>query len=129
MLRAVNAVERPAMRLIALCFALAATAALAEPLEIPGAASARIALAPHAERIRAETGVDLEILPVGTGQAMLDLIDGKTDAAVVTVPLVEAVAAAREAAWAEGRMLKLPPLAWRAIDGVPEAALVTRPDR
>jgi len=116
------------MRIVALCFALAATAAFAEPLEVPGAASAGAALAPHAARIRAETGVDLKVLPVGTGQAMLDLIDGKTDAALVSVPLAEAVAAAREAAWAEGRMLKLPPLAWRAIDGVPNAALVTRPD-
>ena len=72
--------------------------------------------------------MDLKVVPVGTGQAMLDLIDGKTDAAMVSVPLAEAVAAAREAAWAEGRMLKLPPLAWRAIDGAPGAALVTRPD-
>lgn len=112
-----------------LCLALAATAtaSAAEPLELQGAASARMAIEPHAARIRAETGVDLKVVPVGTGQAMLDLIDGKTDAAVVTLPLTEAVAAAREAAWAEGRMLKLPPLAWRAIDGVPGAAVVTRP--
>ena len=116
------------MRILVLCIALSATAAIADPLEVAGSASARAALAPHAARIQAESGVDLKVVPVGTGQAMLDLIDGKTDAAMVSVPLAEAVAAAREAAWAEGRMLKLPPLAWRAIDGVPNAALVTRPD-
>jgi len=118
-------------RRFALCLALAsplacATAA-AESLEIQGAASARMALEPHAARIRAETGVDIKVVPVGTGQAMLDLIDGKSDAAIVTVSLVDAVAAAREAAWAEGRLLKLPALAWRAVDGTPGVAVVTRP--
>jgi hypothetical protein len=56
---------------------------------------------------------------------MLDLLDGKTDAIVVTLPLAEAVAAAREAAWAEGRLLRVPALAFHPIEGVAGAGFVT----
>ena len=45
---------------------------------------------------------------MGTAQAMLDVLDGRASVAAVAMTLPEAVAAAREAAWSEGRMLMVP---------------------
>lgn len=43
-----------------------------------------------------------------TGRLVLDVIDGKAQAALVSMPLEQAVAAARETAWSEGRILGIP---------------------
>jgi hypothetical protein len=84
----------------AILAALLATPVMAsDRLQVPGAASAHYMLKPYAERIRVASGVDLDVTPVGTGQAMLDLIQGRAGVAVVTVPLVEAVASARILEW------------------------------
>ena len=80
----------------------------AESLPVSGSPALRYLLAPHVERIRSTSDVAIEVEPVGTSQAMLDLIDGKSAVAGVTMSLPEALAAAREAAWAEGRMLRVP---------------------
>ena len=90
---------------VAAC-ALSMQALAADPLAVRGSTAARLLLAPHLEAIHAASGVDLVVSSEGTGQAVLDILDGKASAAVVTVPLVEAVAAAREAAWAQGRMIR-----------------------
>ncbi|HEX7466421.1 MAG TPA: hypothetical protein VF309_07265, partial [Usitatibacter sp.] len=64
------------------------------------------------------------------GQLVLDVIDGKLTAAAIAIPFSHAVAAAREAAWAQGRVLTFPvPLRFHAVagvsrDGVP-AGLIT----
>ena len=105
--------------------ALAGAAHAAEPLSVEGSSSARFALQSHVERLKASGQAALDVVPVGTGLAMLHLIDGKSDAAVITMPLVEAVAAAREAAWGEGRLLRVPALAYHPIEGVEGAGLVT----
>jgi hypothetical protein len=109
--------------------AFAGAAVGAEPLQVEGSATARQALQPHVERIKAANAIDLQVIPVGTGQAMLDLLDGKTDTVVIAMPLADAVGAAREAAWAEGRMLKVPALAYHPIEGVEGAAFVRLADR
>jgi hypothetical protein len=110
---------------IALMGLLASQAAFAETLEVPGSTAARVLIAPHVDGIHAASGVDLVVVPRGTGQAMLDLIDGKSSVAVVTVPLTEAVAAARETAWGEGRMLRVGySLEWHPVAWVDEG---TRP--
>ena len=117
------------MRKAMLAAALAAmslTAAAAERFEVPGSAHARSLLAPHIDRIRAKAGIDLAVTPVGTGQAVLDVVDGRAELALVAVPLAEAVAAAREAAWAEGRMLALPPLDARPLEGAEGLSFVSR---
>jgi hypothetical protein len=85
---------------------LAASAFGADRLEAEGATSAYYMLKPHAAGLREKTGVELVVMPVGTARAMLDHIDGRTGAAVVTSPLADAVEAARTLAWAEqGRVL------------------------
>lgn len=84
---------------------LAASAFAADHLALPGATSAYYMLKGQAERIRAASDVDVEVDAVGTGQAMLDVIEGRTPAAVVTVPLADAVASARVAAWTSERRL------------------------
>lgn len=84
---------------------LACAAAAAESLEVRGSTAARLLVAPHVEALRAASDVDLVIAPRGTGQAVLDVIDGQASVALVAGPLTEAVAAAREAAWADGRIL------------------------
>lgn len=86
--------------------AMACVCAVAgERLEIQGATSARYLLAPHVQRIRAASDVEVVVAPVGTAQAMLDLIEGRSQAAVVTTSLADAVAAARVAAWTGERRL------------------------
>ena len=99
------------MRTAALIFtALVATLSggthAADRLVVSGAASAHFMIAPYAERIRDASDVELVVNPVGTGQAMLDLLEGRSRVAVITVPVYDAVAAARVAAWSsEHRLL------------------------
>lgn len=94
-----------AVAIAAVIAALAAPALAAEPLEIQGAQSAHDLLDAQAERIRAGSDVDLTVSPVGTGPAVLDVIEGRAEAAVVTESLYDAVADARITKWTEQRKL------------------------
>ena len=94
-----------AVAVAAVVAALAAPAIAAEPLEIQGAQSAHDMLVAHAERIRTASDVDLTVAPVGTGPAVLDVIEGRAEAAVVTESLYDAVADARITAWTEQKRL------------------------
>src|SRR3954462_5598629 len=91
----------------ALAAAFAASAFAADRLEVQGATSAMYMLRPHADGIRAASGAELVVDPVGAGHAMLDLIDGRTQVALVTSSLADAVASARVIAWTEERRLLL----------------------
>ncbi len=88
--------------------AWAQTAVAGDDGVVYGSASAVRMLAPYAGLMQAKAGVALSASNYGTGQLVLDVIDGKSQAAVVSMPLVQAVAAAREAAWSEGRILGIP---------------------
>jgi len=90
-----------------LAAAFAASVHAADTLQVQGATSAMYMLKPHAEGIRAASGAELTVDPVGAGHAMLDLIDGRTQVAVITSSLADAVAAARVIAWTEERRLLL----------------------
>jgi hypothetical protein len=94
-----------ARALAALAACLAASAFAADRLELPGATSAFYILKPYAESIREASSVDLVVSPVGSSQAVLDVLDGRAQAAIVTSPLVDAVAAARVLAWGEQHRL------------------------
>ena len=76
--------------------------------DVPGSPAAVFLLAPHLEQVKATSDVAVTAATVGSGQLVLDVIDGKAQAAVVAMTLPEAMAAAREAAWQEGRMLVVP---------------------
>jgi hypothetical protein len=95
------------LALAALTFAGSALAA--EPLEVPGATSAYYMLKSHTDRIRAASDVELTVAPVGTGRAVLDVVDGRAKVAVVTVPFMDAVASARVLAWSEEHRLLVVP--------------------
>jgi hypothetical protein len=97
---------RAVFAILALMSSLASLAA--ETIEVPGPPALRYLLAPHVERILATSGVEIEIVPVGTAQAMLDLLDRKANVAGVVMTLPEAVAEARAAARSEGRKLRIP---------------------
>jgi hypothetical protein len=87
----------------ALCAAFGLPAWAADHLDVSAAGSASRALAPHLQKIRSASDVELVVNPVGTGQAMLDVIEGKAAVALVsTTSLWDAVGAARVAAWSEG---------------------------
>ena len=103
--------------LVAAIVAALAFPAAAETFAVRGSAQAKALVAPHLESIRAKAGIALDVTATSTGQAVLDVIDGGTELALVAMPLTEAVAAAREAAWAEGRMLVLPALDYRPLEG------------
>lgn len=91
---------------VALAFALPAAAG--EILEVSGTPLTQNLIARHLETIEASSGVELEMSAVGCGKAMLDLIEGKSSVAAVSVPLPQAIAAARNQAKAEGRSLVVP---------------------
>jgi len=98
------------MKIAALIACIAAgfagQALAADRIEAEGATSAYYMLKPHAAALQDKTGVELVVAPVGTARAMLDLMDGRTRAALVTAPLADAVEAARNLAWSEhGRVL------------------------
>ncbi len=88
--------------------ALALNVAAGEAREVPGSPAAVFLLSAHLEQVKATSDVAVTAATVGTGQLVLDVIDGKAQAAAVAMTLAEAVAAAREAAWQEGRMLVVP---------------------
>jgi hypothetical protein len=94
-----------AVALAVVAAALAAPALAAEHLEIQGAQSATSMLAPHAGRILAASDVELVVSPVGAGPAVLDVIQGRAEAAVVTESLYDAVADARITAWTDHKRL------------------------
>lgn len=94
-----------AVAVAAVVAALALPAIAAEPLEVHGAQSAQDLLAGQADRIRTASDVELVVTPVGTGPAMLDVIEGRAEAAVVTESLYDAVADARITAWTEQKKL------------------------
>jgi hypothetical protein len=73
-----------------------------------GSASAVRMLAPYLNLIESRGDVAIVASHVGTGQLVLDVIDGKAAVAAIAMPLAHAVAAARLAAWEEGRIPTLP---------------------
>lgn len=102
---------------------LATPAAAADQGAVYASANALQMLAPYVGLIEAKGGVAVTASSLGTGQLVLDVLDGKAVAAAIAMPLPQAVAAAREAAWAEGRMLTIPdsirfhPVSGLAADG------------
>jgi hypothetical protein len=104
---------------------LLATSALAARADdartVYGSASAVKMLAPYVTLIESRGDVALVASPSGTGQIVLDVLDGKAAAAAIAMPLSYAVAAARAAAWEEGRMLNIP----ESLQFHPVAALST----
>jgi hypothetical protein len=95
---------RSLLAIVLATFAVSAVAA--DRLEIPGADSAHYLLAPHHDRIASASDVDLVVTPVGSGQAVLDVIEGRAQVAVVTESFADAVADARLAKWTgEHRLL------------------------
>jgi uncharacterized MnhB-related membrane protein len=83
-------------------------AAARDRLQVVGSPAAVFLLAPHLEQIESRSDVAVTVAAIGSGQSMLDVLDGKAAVAAVAMPLTEAVAAAREAAWSEGRIIAVP---------------------
>ena len=118
----------------AIVLAIATSVALPAPAGerdvVYGPESAVRLLAPYVDEIQAKSDIAIRTSKRDIGQLVLEVIDGKATAAVIAIPLSQAVAAARGAAWAEGRMLTLPvslrfhEVAGVSRDGVP-AGLVT----
>lgn len=73
-----------------------------------GSASAVRILAPYIHLIESRGEVAVVSSSAGTGQLVLDVLDGKAAVAAIAMPLPYAVAAARAAAWEDGRMLVIP---------------------
>ncbi|HEX7402892.1 MAG TPA: hypothetical protein VF287_02680, partial [Usitatibacter sp.] len=99
------------MRNVLAAIGLVILATLALPAEaggksaVYGSASAVGMLAPYLGLIDAKSEVSVSVSPLGSGQLVLDVLDGKSVAAVVAMPLPQAIAAAREAAREQGRTL------------------------
>ena len=89
------------------CAAWAGSAAAADAV-LYGSLNAVRMLKPYSGLMLSRAGLSLTASTSGTGQLVLDVIDGKESVAAIAMPLAQAVAAAREAAWAEGRTLKVP---------------------
>jgi DNA-binding transcriptional LysR family regulator len=119
-----------AFAVAAFCAAFSLPAWAADHLEVSAAGSASRTLAPHLQKIRDASNVELAVNTVGTGQAILDVIDGKSTVAIVsTTSLWDAVGAARVAAWSEGhRVVAVSPTLTMypiAVGGAQPLAFVT----
>ena len=88
--------------------AISAPADAREVRSVPGSPAAVFLLSPHLEQVRTTSNVEVSAAMVESGQLVLDVIDGKSQAAVVAMTLPEAVAAAREAARQQRRKLAVP---------------------
>ncbi|HEX7607423.1 MAG TPA: hypothetical protein VF348_11975 [Usitatibacter sp.] len=73
-----------------------------------GSAGAVGMLAPYLGLIDARSEVSVSVSPLGSGQLVLDVLDGKSVAAVVAMPMPQAIAAARDTAREQGRTLVVP---------------------
>ena len=98
---------------------LAVPATADDARTVYGSASAVRMLAPYLNLIQSKGDVEIVASPSGTGQLVLDVLDGKTSVAAIAMPLPHAVAAARVAAWEEHRMLIIP----ESLEFHPVAAL------
>jgi hypothetical protein len=87
---------------------LAAPATADDARTVYGSASAVRMLAPYLNLIESRGEVAVVASSSGTGQLVLDVLDGKASVAAIAMPLPQAVAAARVAAWEEHRMLVIP---------------------
>jgi phosphate transport system substrate-binding protein len=82
----------------AVALALCAPAAWADTVKLHGATTViNVVINPHREAVQKSTGHVLEIVGNNTGKGLVDLADGKADAALVSEPLDIAVAAAAAA--------------------------------
>lgn len=98
---------------ISLAFLFAAvafqSAANAETLEISGGTVPyKAAVEPKLDAIKQATGVEIKFNGVGTGNGMVQLIEGKVPVASVGDVLKEGVAAAKEAAKNQGKAIQIP---------------------
>lgn len=81
----------------------------AQSLEIRGSTVVeKDVLLPAAAEIKARTGVELKVIGMSSGRAMVALFEGKTEAAAVSETLEEAVASARKAAAETGSSAAAP---------------------
>lgn len=81
---------------LAVLATLAATAACADTVKLHGATTVvNVVIEPHRNAVQQRTGHTLEIVGNATGKGLVDLVDGKADAALVSEPLDIAVAAAK----------------------------------
>jgi hypothetical protein len=87
---------------------LAFTAHARDTREVLGSPAAVFLLAPHLAQVEATSDIAVTAATVGSGQLVLDVIDGKAATAAVAMNLAQALAAAREAARQEGRTLVVP---------------------
>ena len=86
---------------------LSGAALAGDRLEAEGSTSAYYLVKTHVAEVRAAIGVDVVVAPVGTGRAMMDLLEGRVRVAFVTMPLADAVEAGKATAWNEhGRVLR-----------------------
>ena len=78
-------------------------------LEVSGSTTVhQRVVAPNVAAIKAATGVELKMFPVGSGKGMIDLASGKVKIAAVSESLDEAVVSAAKGAKAEGREFMRP---------------------
>jgi hypothetical protein len=97
-----------ATTLAALAAALSTAALAADRLEAEGSTSAYYMVKAHVAAVRDAIGVDVVVAPVGTGRAMMDLLEGRVRVAFVTMPLADAVEAGKATAWSDhGRLLQV----------------------
>src|SRR5262245_46669667 len=82
----------------AVCAAFAAPPAVADTVKLNGATTVQnVVVNPHREAVQKATGHTLEIVGNATGKGLVDLSEGKCDAAMVSEPLDIAVSAAETA--------------------------------
>jgi phosphate transport system substrate-binding protein len=77
--------------------AMTTTLAWSAPLEIAGSTTVQKSIVePVASKARDAVGLELKMLPVGTGKGMQMLFDGKVSVAAISDELADAVAAAKK---------------------------------
>jgi len=80
-----------------------------EQLEISGGTTPqKDVLEPKHDALLKATGVDIKVNGVGTGNGMLALLEGKVTVATVGDTLADSIEAARKAAKASNREIKIP---------------------
>lgn len=86
-------------RLLGICCACVVSATWAQTLDIPGSTTVQTRiLGPAAPALKAKTGLELKLLPTGSGKGLLLLVEGKASVSAASESLDEVIASAKKAA-------------------------------
>ena len=101
--------ERKAAAVHMIIVSFLSTTAFAVTLEVPGSTTVQTRiLEPGASALKAKTGIEVKMLPTGSGKGLLQLAEGKATVSAASEVLEEVIASAKKAAAETQKTVSMP---------------------